>query len=182
MIRGHAHILCGADIVRLLRICLDYTFTSHGIGYSVIDQPKSRLNFLALPQRNEWRRGMSPANRSRKNQSRTGRRILDLPVDIPTGPFAQVIADALHREFGGMNSSVKTVVNLTHANERAVKNWFLAKNGPTGQHLVDLLRASDEVLVAVLLLSGRRDLVLAKTLADSKQVLIKMLNLIGRLL
>jgi len=117
---------------------------------------------------------MSPTKRVRKNQSSLGK-------EIPDGRFAQVIADALHREFGETHAAVKTVVGLTKANERAVKNWFMAKNGPTGQHLVDLVRTSDEVLEAVLLMSGRRDLVIAKKLSDSKQVLVKMLKLIGDL-
>jgi hypothetical protein len=92
-----------------------------------------------------------------------------------------VIADALHRDFGETHSAVKIVVGLTKANERAVKNWFTAKNGPTGRHLVDLVRTSDEVLEAVLLMSGRQELVVAKKLADSKQILIKMLKLMGDL-
>ncbi|MDD1520651.1 hypothetical protein DAA51_33795 [Bradyrhizobium sp. WBAH10] len=62
-----------------------------------------------------------------------------------------------------------------------MKNWFSAKNGPTGRHLVDLVRTSDEVLEAVLRMSGRSDLILSKKLGDSKQTLIKMLNLIGEL-
>jgi hypothetical protein len=76
---------------------------------------------------------------------------------------------------------VKIVVRRTHANERSVKNWFLAKNGPTGRHLVDLMRTSDQVLDAVLLMSGRQELVIAKKLADSKRVLMTMLDLIGEL-
>jgi hypothetical protein len=70
------------------------------------------------------------------------------------------------------------VVALTKANERAVKNWFSAKNGPTGEHLVDLVRSSDEVLEVVLLMSGRRELVLAKKFGDSKLVLLEMLKMI----
>ena len=92
-----------------------------------------------------------------------------------------MIADALHRDFGKTHAAVKTVVDLTNANERAVKNWFMAKNGPTGRHLVDLVRTSDAVLEAVLIMSGRYELVVAKKLADSKQVLIKMLKLLGEL-
>ncbi|MBR0968508.1 hypothetical protein JQ554_30520 [Bradyrhizobium diazoefficiens] len=117
---------------------------------------------------------MSPTKKDRNNRSSSGK-------EIPDGRFAQIIADALHREFGDTHAAIKTVVGLTKANERAVKNWFMAKNGPTGQHLVDLVRTSDEVLEAVLLLSGRRDLVIAKKLSDSKQVLAKMLRLIGDL-
>jgi hypothetical protein len=124
---------------------------------------------------------MSPTKKDRKIQSISGKEIPDLPDDIGNGRFAQVIADALHRDFGETHAAVKTVVGLTKANERAVKNWFTAKNGPTGRHLVDLVRTSDEVLEAVLLMSGRPELVVAKKLADSKQLLIKMLKLIGDL-
>jgi hypothetical protein len=92
-----------------------------------------------------------------------------------------VIADALHREFDETHAAVKVVVGLTNANERAVKNWFMAKNGPTGKHLVDLIRISDEVLEAVLIMSGRHELVVAKKFADSKQALIKMLELLREL-
>jgi hypothetical protein len=123
---------------------------------------------------------MSPTKRDRKIRSISGK---DFPTAINESgdAFAQVIAEALHRDFGATHAAVKTVVSLTHANERAVKNWFLAKNGPTGQHLVDLVRTSDQVLEAVLLMSGRTDLVVAKKLVDSKQVLIDMLQLIADL-
>jgi pyridoxal/pyridoxine/pyridoxamine kinase len=123
---------------------------------------------------------MSPTKKDRKIRSVSGK---DFPQAFNGSgdAFARVIADALHRDFGATHAAVKTVVSLTHANERAVKNWFLAKNGPTGQHLVDLVRTSDQVLEAVLLMSGRTDLVVAKKLADSKEVLIKMLQLIADL-
>jgi hypothetical protein len=124
---------------------------------------------------------MSPTKKDRKIQSISGKENPDLPDDIVNERFAQVIADALHRDFGETHKAIKTVVGLTKANERAVKNWFMAKNGPTGRHLVDLVRTSDEVLEAVLLMSGRQELVVAKKLVDSKQVLLKMLKLIGDL-
>ncbi|HEY0329863.1 MAG TPA: hypothetical protein VGC77_12275 [Rhodopseudomonas sp.] len=124
---------------------------------------------------------MSPTKTDRKSQSGPGKEIPDQKEYFQNTRFAQVIADALHREFGQHNSSIKAVVNLTHANERAVKNWFLAKNGPTGEHLVDLVRTSDAVLEAVLQLSCRQDLVVAKKLADSKEVLLEIFKLIGEL-
>jgi hypothetical protein len=123
---------------------------------------------------------MSPTKKDRKIRSVSGKEI-PFWSDGYGDRFAQVIADALHRDFGKTHAAVKIVVRLTRANERAVKNWFLAKNGPTGQHLVDLVRTSDEVLEAVLLMSGRHDLVVAKKLADSKHLLIRMLELIADL-
>jgi hypothetical protein len=62
-----------------------------------------------------------------------------------------------------------------------VKNWFMAKNGPTERNLVDLIRISDEVLEAVLVMCGREDLVVNNRLLCSRHILIQMLNLIGDL-
>lgn len=124
---------------------------------------------------------MSPPKKDRKIQP--------IPVnsyplkvnEIGSAEFTRTIAQALHKEFGDTHAAVKTVVALTKANERAVKNWFSAKNGPTGRHLVDLVRTSDEVLEAVLRMSGRSDLIVAKKLGESKRTLLKMLRLIGEL-
>jgi hypothetical protein len=124
---------------------------------------------------------MSLSKKDRKIQPVSGKDFPNCPAGMANSSFAQVIADALRRDFGGTHAAVKSVVNLIGANERAVKNWFLAKNGPSGKHLVDLARTSDEVLEAVLIMSGRCELVVAKKLADSKQVLIEMLRLIGEL-
>jgi hypothetical protein len=79
--------------------------------------------------------------------------------EIGSADFARAIAEALRKDFGETHASVKTVVALTKANERAVKNWFSAKNGPTGRHLIDLVRSSDDVLETVLRLSGTSDLI-----------------------
>ncbi|RXH05808.1 hypothetical protein [Bradyrhizobium vignae] len=124
---------------------------------------------------------MSLPKKDRKIQSVSGNSHPDGATDLGSAEFAREIAEALHKEFGETHAAIKSVVALTKANERAVKNWFSAKNGPTGRHLVDLVRISDEVLEAVLRMSGRSDLILAKKLGDSKQTLIKMLNLIGEL-
>jgi hypothetical protein len=124
---------------------------------------------------------MSFTKKSRKIRSVSGKDFPDRSDAVANTPFPQVIADALHRDFGETHAAVKIVVRLTRANERAVKNWFTAKNGPTGKRLVDLIRISDEVLEAVLIMSGRHELVVAKKLADSKQLLIEMLELIDEL-
>jgi hypothetical protein len=120
---------------------------------------------------------MSPPKKDRKSRPfhRNG------GSGVGSAEFARAIAQALHKDFGKTHAAVKTVVALTNANARAVKNWFSAKNGPTGRHLVDLVRSSDEVLEAVLRMSGRSELIVAKKLGDSKQTLLKMLELIGEL-
>ena len=72
--------------------------------------------------------------------------------------FAQVVADALRQDFGGVPSRAKHLSRLTGMNERTVQNWLLARNGPTGVGLVVLMRHSDAVSDAVLRLSGRAPL------------------------
>ena len=57
--------------------------------------------------------------------------------DRQVGPsFIQAITSALKTEFGGGPSGLKTVARFTGANERAVRNWFEGKNGPSGENLI----------------------------------------------
>lgn len=85
--------------------------------------------------------------------------------------FADVVAFALHREYGHTHAAVKTVVGLTGATTRAVKNWFDATNGPSGESLIALCRHSDQVLEAVLELAGRAELVKAKDVDGAIEML-----------
>jgi hypothetical protein len=91
---------------------------------------------------------MSLTKNERKIQSESGK-------VLPPEPFAAEIADALHRQYAGTHGAAKLVVQLTGANERTVRNWFDAKNGPSGESLIALCRHSDEVLVTVLRMAGR---------------------------
>jgi hypothetical protein len=100
----------------------------------------------------------------------------------PSQAFATIVALALHREFGVSPAAVKSVANLANANERAVKNWFDAKNAPNGVYLVRLLEHSDEVLESVLKLAGRRDLLIAKKVRDARSELRELLLELDRLL
>jgi len=91
---------------------------------------------------------MSLTKNDRKIQTESGK-------SLPSEPFAAEIAAALHREYDRMHAGRKVVVQLTGANERAVRNWFDAKNGPNGESLIALCRHSDQVLQAVLRMAGR---------------------------
>jgi hypothetical protein len=92
---------------------------------------------------------MSLTNNDRKIRSESGN-------SFPHGRFASEIAEALHRQYHGLRGGIESVVELTGANERTVRNWFEARNGPSGDLLVALCRHSDEVLATVLNLAGRR--------------------------
>jgi len=95
--------------------------------------------------------------------------------------FAAVIAETLRETFGGTRMSVKTVMAYTGAGERTVKNWFEGKNGPNGENLVELVRHSDEVLEALLLMAGREDILAGKLLIDTRDKLVEMLEIISQL-
>ena len=95
--------------------------------------------------------------------------------------FAAVIAETLRETFGGTRMSVKTVMAYTGAGERTVKNWFEGKNGPNGENLVELVRHSDEVLEALLLMAGRKDILAGKLLIDTRDKLVEMLEIINQL-
>jgi hypothetical protein len=92
--------------------------------------------------------------------------------------YPEAIAAALRSNLGSTHQAIKTVMRWTGASERTVKNWFAAKSGPNGEHLVALVRHSDEVFEALLLLADRKQAVAAKRLIDARDALVKMLELI----
>ena len=96
--------------------------------------------------------------------------------------FARAIAVALKAEFGSTPSAAKTVAQLTHSNERAVRNWLDAKNGPSGSNLVTLMLHSDRVLSAVLELADRRGFDLGVGLTSLRGQLVDTVAEIDHLL
>jgi hypothetical protein len=95
--------------------------------------------------------------------------------------FAAVISETLRETFGGSGRSIKTVMAYTGTGERAVKNWFDGKNAPNGENLVMLVRHSDEVLEALLLMAGREDILTAKLVVDARDRLAEVLKIIDEL-
>lgn len=91
------------------------------------------------------------------------------------GDFVDEIASALLRSLGDSRAGVKSVAAWTGANEKTVKNWFSGKYGPNGEHLVSLVRHSDEVLSTFLTIAGREDLMVAKKLAAAEHAIIELL-------
>lgn len=90
-------------------------------------------------------------------------------------PFVEAISRALTVEFGASPSALKRVARLASANERAVRNWFEGKNGPSGDNLIGLMRHSDAVLESVLSLAGRGPLTTTEGLARVRRQLVDLL-------
>ncbi|HBI19110.1 MULTISPECIES: hypothetical protein [unclassified Brevundimonas] len=124
---------------------------------------------------------MSSTQNDRKLRSESGRSFLQSGTSGGVDRFAEAIAGALRREFGTVPGAVKQVVRITGANERAVRNWFEARNAPNGENLVILMGRSDEVLEIVLQLAGRQELVTARRLSGARDKLREMLALMDDL-
>jgi len=124
---------------------------------------------------------MSSTQNDRKLRSNNGRSFLPTPASGRVDRFAEAVAGALRREFGAVPGSVKQVVRITGANERAVRNWFEGRNAPSGENLVILMGRSDEVLETILQLAGRQELATARRLSSARDKLHEMLKLIEEL-
>lgn len=76
-------------------------------------------------------------------------------VDLTAHAFAEGIATALRDDFGSDASMAKTIAELTGASLGAVRKWLAGENGPSGEHLLKLMAASDSVWAFVLTTTGR---------------------------
>lgn len=92
--------------------------------------------------------------------------------------FPRLIANALQAEWGSTLSSRKIVSRITNANERAVKNWFEARNGPSGENLVELMKHSDAVFDTILVASNRHRRLQGIKLEAMERPLRELLGLI----
>lgn len=113
---------------------------------------------------------MSFTENDRKLRSKNGKSFHN--GDGYEGAFVEVIAEALKADFGYAPAAVKRVARMTRANERAVRNWFDGKNGPSGENLVTLIQHSDAVFGVVLGLSQRSQFAVGVGLLDLRLHLI----------
>jgi hypothetical protein len=84
----------------------------------------------------------------------------------------------LNSELGQTPAHIKIVAAWTGANERTVKNWFAGYYGPSGDHLVTLIRYSDAVLSAVLSMANRPDLLINSKFNEIEKRLIELTSLV----
>jgi hypothetical protein len=106
---------------------------------------------------------------------KTGRK---LHRAIGKGDLAIVISQALIAELGSSHRAVKTAMLWTGASERTVKHWLAATHVPKGNHLVSLARHSDQVLGAILIAAGRKDLRIVMELSAIRTKLLELAALL----
>lgn len=95
--------------------------------------------------------------------------------------YATTIAEALRAELGDTHRAIKTVMRWTGANGRTVKNWLAGASGPSGKHLILLVRHSDSVLKTLLNLAGRERTLTENRLISMREKLRETLELIDDL-
>ncbi len=96
--------------------------------------------------------------------------------------YQMAIAAALKRELGGSHRAIKIVMRWTGVSERTAKNWLAGSHGPAGEHLVELMRNSNEVMAAVLSLAGRGELQIGAGLHETRETLLQLLQVLDGLL
>ncbi|MEO9781601.1 MAG: XRE family transcriptional regulator [Sedimentitalea sp.] len=96
--------------------------------------------------------------------------------------YQMAIAAALKRELGGSHRAIKIVMRWTGVSERTAKNWLAGAHGPAGEHLVELMRNSNEVSFAVLSLAGRSELKVGAGLHETRETLLQLLDVLDGLL
>lgn len=100
-----------------------------------------------------------------------------LPVHADgTGPFAALVAVTLRQSVGDRPSAIKVVARWTGAGERTVKNWFSGKSGPSGDHFMELVRHSPDVLDAFLIAAGQTDRIAASSVRAARMSLVAALH------
>lgn len=111
-----------------------------------------------------------------------GRRFLkNGPHRLGNERFAGDIGEALRAELGGSHQTIKTIMNWTGASERTIKNWLSGSNGPSGRHLIELIRHSDAVCSLVLRMAGRDEALTTAQLADLRTRMVGVISEIERL-
>jgi hypothetical protein len=118
---------------------------------------------------------MSFPKKDRNNQPESGN-------IFQPAKYAKDFAAALRREYGDSRSAVKTIVDATGANERAVKNWLHGKNGPSGPYLIELCRHSSHVLDVFLSLCGQANLLKLKRSHEAGRMIRHYATQLSRLL
>jgi hypothetical protein len=96
--------------------------------------------------------------------------------------YSRAIAYALKCELGLTHQAVKIAMRWTGAGERTVKNWMAGISGPSGEHLVDLVRYSDCVLDVLLILGGRQRVAGAQKLIGLRNKLAETIQQIDALI
>lgn len=95
---------------------------------------------------------------------------------VSASEYRHAISTALTQELGGAGSAAKVAISWTGASERTAKNWISGSCGPTAEHLIEMIRHSDNMLAVVLELAGRGEAMTAERLKRVRKELEGILS------
>jgi hypothetical protein len=93
--------------------------------------------------------------------------------------YEALIGAAIRRELRGSHRSIKTLMRWTGASARTAKNWLSGAAGPSGAHLVELMKSSDLVFETVLGMAGRGQVLTGGKMAEARELLRRADALFG---
>ncbi len=99
-------------------------------------------------------------------------------LDLLGLPYEEAIAMALREELGGSRQAIKTLMRRTDASARTAKNWLSGAVGPSGAHLIGLMRSSNLVFEVVLIMARREQALLNPSLAEARALLRRASHLL----
>jgi hypothetical protein len=94
--------------------------------------------------------------------------------------FGELVSTALRNDVGGGHQATKTLMRWTGGSERTAKNWLAGTHCPSGLHLIQLAKHSDEIFNLVLALAERRPVVTSITLVRLRSQLVETVSQIDR--
>jgi hypothetical protein len=110
---------------------------------------------------------------------KVGRKIPTALSNGGVSAYACSIADVLRSELGDSHRAHKTLMRWTGANERTAKNWLSGINGPSGEHLLRIMKNSDQVFECVLMLAGRKPMLSRHNLEELRSALANTSRLLA---
>jgi hypothetical protein len=113
---------------------------------------------------------------------KTGKELPLCPDQDQRTLYAAAVAASLRQVLEAPGVSTKTIMGWTNASERTVKGWIAGECGPRGEHLVALMRSSDLVLKCMLSLAGRDVVLDVRRLADLRESLRFLGQIVGELI
>lgn len=96
--------------------------------------------------------------------------------------YARMVSAALRKDLGETHRATKTLMRWTGASERTVRNWLMGSKGPSGEHLVALLRHSQTLLEVVLGYVGRDRNIAVSRLIAAREGLRELLGFMDLLI
>ncbi|WP_371225832.1 XRE family transcriptional regulator [Roseovarius sp. 2305UL8-3] len=92
--------------------------------------------------------------------------------------YREAVRSALTYELGGAGRAAKATIKWTGVSERTAKNWIAGSYGPSGEHLIGLMKHSDAVLDAILGLAGRNEALAMERVRIVRRELVEVLKML----